>query len=461
MWGLSAAQMAAVGVAAAVLGPAAMSAGATGIVITAPVWISALVLAFVAPRGRTLVSWTPVVVHALLRRIRGQALWLIRPDRPRSVGTLSLPGESASLRLHRHDPSGAAFILDPHRRTLTGVIRVRHDVFLLLSVDDQNRRVAGWGQALSGACRTGRMSRLQVLVRSLPEGGNAVRTHWERDGRQDSRLAAESYGQLVSNAEPTSSRHEALLSVTVSLKDSARAVRSAGGGVAGAADVLARELTSLTANLRSAEINVDAWLDESDLARLINTAFRPHHTPAWERSGLGRDVAVAGPVAVSSEWDHLRIDDGWHAVLWIKEWTREEVDATFLVPLLLATSVQRSVSVVYRPRTVREATRQLKIEQAEQESEQRRRDKRDIRTTAAQRREQEDVDKRERELVSGHADLAFTGLVTVSAGSKEELELALEETETACHHCGLDTVVLYGQQDTAFYAGLPFGRMLL
>ncbi|WP_162449690.1 SCO6880 family protein [Phytoactinopolyspora mesophila] len=461
MWGLSAAQMAAVGVAAAILGPAAMSAGAMGIVMTAPGWVTALVLAFVAPQGRTLVSWAPIVAHALLRRIRGQALWLVRPGQSRHVGSLSLPGEAASLRLHKHEPSGAAFIYDPHRRMLTGVVRVRHDVFLLLSVDDQNRRVAGWGQALSGACRTGRMSRLQVLVRSLPEGGNAVRTYWERAGRQDSGLAAASYGELVRNAEPTSSRHETLLSVTVSLKDSARAVRSAGGGVAGAADVLARELTSLTANLRSAEINVDAWLDETDLARLINTAFRPHHTPAWERTGLGRDIDVAGPVAVSAEWDHVRIDDGWHAVLWIKEWTREEVDATFLVPLLLATSVHRSVSVVYRPRTVREATRQLKIEQAEQESEQRRRDKHDIRTTAAQKREQEDVDKRERELVAGHADLAFTGLVTVSAGSKQELELALEETETACHHCGLDTVVLYGQQDTAFYAALPFGRVLL
>lgn len=463
MWGLSGGQLIALFVATSILGPAAMIAGGVGIAVTMPLWGAALAVAFVKPQGKTLVAWLPIVANWGLRRLRGQRAARIRPARPRPAGTLSLPGEVASLRAYVHEASGTAMVHDPHRRTLTAVMRLRHPAFLLLGHDDQNRRTAGWGRVLSGACRSGRIARLQILERTAPDGGEAVQSYWN-DARVEPApsLAVESYDDLITGAAPASARHETLFAVTLSMKDAARSVRTAGGGVAGAAAVLVDELTGISANLRIAEIGVEAWLDADDLALALNSAFNPARLPEWDHSGLGRDLHAAGPVAVTTQWDHLRVDDTWHAVVWVREWPREDVDATFLVPLMLTNAVQRTVSITYRPRTTREAMKALRVEQVESESEQRRRDKHDIRTSAAQQREQDDIDQRERELVAGHAELAYTGLISISAGSKDDLDAAVEETESACHQCGLDTTVLYGQQDAAFYAAaLPLGRVLL
>lgn len=460
MWGLTGGQLIAVGVAAAIVGPAAMAAGLRGLMVTAPGWVTALVVAFLRPQGRTLASWAPIVVAWAVRRARGQNRWLARPGQSRPAGTLALPGEAASLRVHRHEPSATAMIHDPHRRTLTAVIRPSAESsFPLLGREEQNRRVTAWGRVLSGASRTGRLCSVQLLERILPDDGEAVRAHWRDTGRHDSTLPAESYDALVAGAGPASARHETLLAVTLSLRPAARAIRTAGGGLAGAGDVLVKELTSITANLRTAEIGVDGWLDDRELAHVINTAFTPSRTAEWERTGLGRDLDTAGPVAVHAAWDHVRCNDDWHAVLWVREWPREDVDATFLTPLIFTNTTQRTISLFYQPRTTGAALADLRIEQAEQESEQRRRDKHDIRTTAAQEREQHDIDRRERELIAGHADLPYTGLIAVSANSAEELDAAVEEIESSCHQSGIDTTRLYGQQDAAFYAAaLPLGR---
>ena len=57
--------------------------------------------------------------------------------------------------------------------------------------------------------------------------------------------------------------------------------------------------------------------------------------PALERHGdLGRDLATAGPVAVTETWDRLRSDSAFHAVLWITEWPRSAVYPGFLTPLV-------------------------------------------------------------------------------------------------------------------------------
>ncbi|NEE01197.1 SCO6880 family protein [Phytoactinopolyspora halotolerans] len=461
MWGLSAGQLIAVGAAAALVGPAAMSAGLTGLLVTAPGWVAALVFAFVRPRGKTVAAWTPVVANWMVRRIGGQTRWLARPGQLRPAGTLALPGEVASLRVYVHTSSGTAMIHDPHRRTLTGVIRLSHPSFPLLSPDEQNRRVTAWGSVLSGACRTGHVCGLQLVERTLPDHGDAVQAHWHHHGYDGTGLAADSYRALIASAGPASARHETLMALTLSLKAAAAAIRSSGRGVAGAAHVLMKELTTVAASLRTAELGVEGFLSEDELARVIDTAFtsRP---PATEGSGTGVAVDVAGPVGVATEWDHVRIDDGWHAVLWVREWPRQDVDASFLTPLMLTNTVRRTISLFYRPRTTRQALKELRTEQAEQESEQRRRDKHDIRTTAAQQREQEDIDRRERELVVGHADLPYTGLIAVSGSTREDLDEAVAEVESACHQCGLDTSLLVGQQDAAFYAAaLPLGRLPL
>ena len=77
----------------------------------------------------------------------------------------------------------------------------------------------------------------------------------------------------------------------------------------------------------------------------------------------------------------------------------------------------------------------------------------------ATEQEYADVLTRERALISGHADLRFSGFVVITARSRDELAAAVSATERAASQCGCETRVLAGQQAQAFaIAALPLGR---
>jgi hypothetical protein len=80
--------------------------------------------------------------------------------------------------------------------------------------------------------------------------------------------------------------------------------------------------------------------------------------------------------------------------------------------------------------------------------------------TARRRREQEVLVQREMELAEGHAPYRFSGYVTVSAVSPDELEDACAQTEQSAARCGLELRLCYGDQARAFLATLPLGRGL-
>ena len=68
---------------------------------------------------------------------------------------------------------------------------------------------------------------------------------------------------------------------------------------------------------------------------------------------------------------------------------------------------------------------------------------------------------RERALISGHADVDFTGLLVVTAETEDELEAAARQVERAASQAGCETRVLWGRQSQGFNAALPLGRSTL
>ena len=77
----------------------------------------------------------------LARRAQGQTRYAVRPDKPRPAGTLALPGDAAALRWLEDSATDAVMVHDPHGQTLTAVARVSHPAYVLLSPDEQLRRV--------------------------------------------------------------------------------------------------------------------------------------------------------------------------------------------------------------------------------------------------------------------------------------------------------------------------------
>lgn len=148
-------------------------------------------------------------------------------------------------------------------------------------------------------------------------------------------------------------------------------------------------------------------------------------------------------------------------MLWIAEWPRTAVDTGFLWPLLLTNGIRRTVSIIYEPVPTAKALKDVQAEQVNQESDQRMRDKHDMLTTRAQRLEATDVDQRETELVSGHGDMRFVGLVAVSAASRDELAVKVKEMVDAAVAARCELRVLWGEQAAGFAAAaLPLGKGL-
>ena len=136
--------------------------------------------------GHKLIEWIPLAGHWALRAVLGQTVYRWRVTKPRPAGTLALPGDAAALRQYLDPETGAVMVHDPHRATLTALVEVTHPSFILLDPGEQQRRVTAWGRALSTVCRSGRIARLQVLERTVPDSGRG----WSSGGRRTAAMTA-------------------------------------------------------------------------------------------------------------------------------------------------------------------------------------------------------------------------------------------------------------------------------
>ncbi|MDJ0336636.1 SCO6880 family protein [Cryobacterium sp. PH31-O1] len=458
--GLSAPQLIALSIALLTVVAALYTTDASGIAWTSPIWSLAALTAVIPIGGRKIVEWMPIVTRWTWRSAHEQLTYRRRITRPRPIGTLSLPGDAASLREWNDPETGAVMIQDPHARTLTAVVAVSHSAFALLDPDEQNRRVVGWGRALAGACRSGRIARLQVSERTLPDSGTGLSEWWERHGINDGSWAVSTYRDLIERAGPAGERHATTIALSLDLTAAARQVRTQGGGIRGAATVLRQEMTALTAALRAADLTVGSWLTADELGMILRTAYDPAIAVDLERHPqIGRSLATAGPVAVAESWDRLRTDTAFHAVLWISEWPRSQVFPGFLSPLVFSNGIQRTVSLHYLPVRADQAARDLRKKKTELISDAHQRNRIGQIEDATATAEYDDLLHQEADLTAGHGVLRTTGLICVTAPTVDELEAAVASIEQAAIQSSCETRRLVGQQAQAFTAAaLPLCR---
>jgi hypothetical protein len=164
-------------------------------------------------------------------------------------------------------------------------------------------------------------------------------------------------------------------------------------------------------------------------------------------------------MAIDEQWDHVRTDSAVHAVYWVREWPRSEVHAGFLQPLLLAHGARRTLSITADPLPVSRALRDIrraKVEHAADAAQRARIGRLQDENTRAEAAE---LVRREQQLVAGHGDLRFAGLLTVTAASVDELHAACTAVESAAAQAMCEVRRLMGQQAPGFVVGaLPLAR---
>ncbi|MFT4264099.1 MAG: PrgI family protein [Nocardioides sp.] len=460
--GLSVPQLVAVGSGAVILVFALYVGGDATLLLVAPVLLGCVAVAFVGVGGRKVVEWLPIVTKWTWRATAGQLVFRRRIIKPRPAGTLSLPGDAARLRQWTDPESGAVMVHDPYAATLTAIVGVTHPAFILLDPVEQQRRVTSWGRVLATACRSGRLSSVQVMERTLPDSGKGLAQWWSEHGAHDESWTSRTYSELIDRAGPAGERHASTVSISLDMRAASRAIRAAGGGIRGGAAVLRQEMSTITAALRAADLAPSDWLEPGDLAVILRSAYDPVVAGALERHGdLGRDLATAGPVAVSESWSSMRSDSAHHCVLWISEWPRSLVYPGFLAPVLLTSGVRRTCTLLYTPMRTDQATRDIRRKKTEHISDAAQRQRIGQIEDARQSAEYDDVLQQEADLTAGHGILRTTGLIAVSAEDLEELERAVADIEQAAIQASCETRRLWGQQAQSFSAAaLPLCRQV-
>ena len=446
--------------------------------------------AFYRVRGRTLDEYVRIAVNVAHQRAtgnhvyRGGPLFRLALTEPADAfGDGRPPGLLAAMRFARLETSpGAADVLvayDPTDRTYVVVLMCRGGTLHLLESGEQDRRVAAYGELLATLCQdNGLIAAVQVLERSLPETGDALRRDWQLHGtpepaRAGAGWAAAAYAQTLAAAGPRGQRRETYVALAVDARRAAREIADAGGGDQGAAAVAFREASRLADGLRRAGVEVLGLLPPRGLGYVVRTTYDPASTEVVDRRGggagddaggdpglaSGTELAASWPARAEAAWDLYRTDSAFHTCYWVLSWPQRVVPAAFLAPLLLQTTVQRTVSLLYQPLGDRRAGREIGTRQSRVEGEDGLRRRFRLRARRRAQSAAEELARREAELVSGHGLHRLQALITVTAGSLEQLEAARLEVESLAAQSQLEIRRLYGEHEQGLVLGaLPLAR---
>jgi hypothetical protein len=457
--------------------------------------VVAVVVLVVPWHGHTLEQWAPLGLRFALGRAGGGASFRCAQPRlglvtsmpegglePREVvPAVSLPGELAELELLEGELErlgGVAFgvVHDRRAHTYTATLVCQSSAFYLLSDADRDARLAAYGAVLAALARDQTATRrIAWYERTLPPAADGLADYLHHARRPDVRmgdLELVSYLELLSGQGDGSEDHEVLVSIQLDAGRPAagRMIRQQGGGEAGALVVLGEELRLLAERLSRAGVSVVGVLNRRGLAAAIRNGFDPfgrHHRERGQlpESAGGIGAHAIGPWARETGWGSVRADGSLHCTLWIAEWPRIDVRATFLEELLMHTGATRSVGLVMELLGPAQAMRRAERAATEAGAEQALRARIGKRTSARERNRESAVATREEELAVGHAAVRFAGYVTVSVPAESEdpqgtLEASVRKVEMAANSRQLRLERMWGQQQDALTFTLPLCRGL-
>ena len=424
--------------------------------------------------GRTLSAALPLAVSWMYRQVRGRNRWVSAAPlvgRTRAAEhTLDLPPTMTGISILAAPVSGGELgvIKDSRDRTYTAVVSVRGRSFALLDQDAKARLLSQWADVMAGLAREhSPIKRLQWLERTVPDPGDGIGQYLrEAIALPHTSTAVRSYLQLIEDAGPATQNHETFVVVQIDAERAMRSIRQAGGGDDGACATLAREIYGLASRLQAAELDVVGLLTPRLLAQSIRISIDPASRNAiamrnvTQPESAGVSAAEAWPTATDTAWSHYRTDSAFHVTYWVSEWPRSDVGPDFIAPLLLQTWVHRTVSVTMEAVPPLKAQREVEAARTTDAADADFRTRHGFMTTMRKQREQESVMRREQELADGHADIRFSGYVTVSAPDIDTLDISCQEVEQAAGQSRMMLRRLSGDQDLAFTYTLPLGRGL-
>ena len=444
------------------------------------------------------------VVHALrFWRASATRQWAAKGDPAvRRIGHMNLPGGLASIDIHE-TARGMGFSYDRTRRQFAFTLGMSAPAWPLLDEGSQVSSVSGFVGWMNGLSRIPGLAIVDVRIRSDFSSSTDVedftdtqirgrraatppvarvctgcgvpgvspfcmscgqRSQVPGDAMQWSDDQARQAAANTASASMEFSYEVTFGFETGSLRDRAFQTRTdrAGGGIAGAGEVLELEADSLIRGLSRAGVTDVSWLSAAGLAWTCRQAYDPETTVARKRAGLQLAGPVADtvrPMAAVRRWDHLQIDEVFHQVFWIADWPTTDIPVGFLEEVIATSGdFTRCITLQLVPVSKEAALKAVNAAQTDLDQAEAVRAKLGQRTTGEQEAEAADVTERENDLSEGYREMGFRGYITISALSREGLDVARNGIEVAAQQAQIEPKVMFLQQAEAFNtAVLPFG----
>ncbi|MBK5250828.1 MAG: hypothetical protein JJE50_15585 [Actinomycetales bacterium] len=445
-----------------------ITAGAPLAAAAVPV-VAGVTASFARVGGHCVWEWLPLVAGWAWARVRRGRRWSAPLPLWSTTGVAApmppcLAGlDIVSIDWRPNQVLGA--VRDRHTKTLTAVVPVEGPQFVVEPRPEQERLLAGWGDVLAQfAVERGVVTHLAWSDLARPSGMHEHLAWIDTDRRGERHPDAwGSYRELVDVGTATAISHDVVVTVTVAADRLGRHRASTGNSDEHLQRALVGSTDALLRGLRSAGLTTTDPLDPHGIQRLIRTRLDPvsarpkvSHGRLIDRLALVRS-ATAGPVAVDTAWNHLRVDGAFHRTWWIGTWPRLAVPPTWLEPFLSGGGITRTMTVVLVPVSTHQSRRRIERDLVKLESDATTKEDQGRRIDARHRRATQALVDREEELVAGFAEIAYAGLVTVSAPDLDTLDEHGEIVEQLARENGMDLRVLDARQDVAWAAALPLG----
>jgi hypothetical protein len=386
--------------------------------VAAPL-MSGLILAFARVGGHSIPRQFATVIRVALMRTAGRSSWTHSTD---------IFDQPFLKHLEVVISRGTGVVHDQKAQTLTALFTAAGTSFLLRDDNSQDELLAGWGASLT------------------PFAASKA-------------ITSISWHEAVSETPTDDGDHELIICVSLDL----RRVQKTTTDVfeSGVRQTIA-EAQLLADNLELSGLNVGPLLSDKEIRQHIATRLSSspavHATPPTTLNALVRPFV--GSVHLDGEMTKtsIRVGHTHHRAYWISHWPRNTVGASWLEPLLFAEGVTRTLSLHMSPVSALESRRRINRAATKVETDVLQRQRAGFRVEQSHEREMHTVISREAELGDGYAEFTYTGVVMLSAGSREALrqQCATWEQSTAAH--GMRLVPLDGRNDLGIAASLPLGQ---
>ena len=433
-------------------------------------------LGFGRLRGRPAHEILPAMLRWWWRRLRSRHHWY-RPVPLLTDGEMpiAVPAVLSGIELYEvsvdwlapGDRVPIGVVRDRQAGTLTAVLRVCGDgQFGLVDQATQELRVDEWGSAIGGFVRENTLVARVTFhdwTSPVPVGDTITRLAqvWADEAPHPARA---DYLELLTETSATVVDHDVLVEVTLDLARLGH-VRGETNLSAGMR-ALAEQTRQFSARLDAAGLRVEAVLSAAEL--VTATRVRSDPSVVEQLTALRRSLAAAtgtaapafGPMLVIDDIESVRVDRAVHRSWWFVRWPRREVPAAWMDGLVFDSGCTRTVTVVFEPVAPSRSDRDVDTERTKREANIETRRRKGFLVRRVDTKAVTEVEAREDELVSGFAEFCYTGLVTVTAPSVDELDLRGADMEQAAANVGVELQPLWGRQADGWVASLPLGRNL-